>query len=146
MSFRDSSGREFVCVVNLSTVIELKRRHGINVNDIGQGDLLARIANDPELLVNMLWTCCEGSAKSLGFDEIQFAQSLGGDSLENAVDAMLDAIILFFPPLKRGAMMKLIEKGRLVQRLASERAMTAIEALTPEQILTSYSSAGSKAG
>ena len=144
MSFRDVNGREYLCVVNLATVISLKQRHGININDIGQGDLLTRIANDPELLVNMLWACCEGSAKSLGVDEIQFAQSLGGDSLESAIDSMLDAIILFFPPLKRGAMTRLMDKSRQVQRLASERAMTAIEELTPEQILTSYNSVSSK--
>ena len=143
MKFKDNQGREYDCVVTIATAIAFKKL-GVNLMGNFDGKLWQQLADDPELLVNVLAESVRGSLESLKIDEAEFARSLGGDSLEAASFALRDAIADFSPPLQRAAMKKLISKSDAAQNLAAERMMKAIEAITPESLLTSLDSVGSK--
>ena len=132
--FTDTTGHEFCCSVTAGTVIEFRKRLDVNLNSIIDGDLLDRMGTDIELFVNMLWLSVKASAPA-GMTDVQFAEVLGGDVLEAARDALLEAIISFFPALARGPLQKMRDKGRQVQILALNQVNQAIDNLTPEMMI-----------
>jgi hypothetical protein len=132
--FKDTSGHEFCCSVTAGTVIEYRKRLDVNLNSLIDGNLLDRMATDIELFVNMLWLSVKASAPE-GMDDAAFAEVLGGDVLESARDALLEAIISFFPALARGPLQKMRDKGKAVQVLALNQVNQAIDNLTPEMMI-----------
>ena len=67
-TFKDGKGRTWEVALNVWQMKRLRDTLGIDlVNVIGTGpdgsvkvDLIDRIANDPVLLVDILWVLCEG--------------------------------------------------------------------------------------
>lgn len=142
MKFRDSKGREFQAAVNLQTVVDLKETAGFDLNEIITGNALERLTTDPQLLVSVLWVACEESIEAHGITEPKdFARGLGGDTLAAAMDALLEAIVLFFPPSQRTALAAILDKGREVERLAGEKLRQAVSQIDPEAVLTSSGTA-----
>jgi hypothetical protein len=143
VKFSDKRGREYDCVVTIATAIKFKKL-GVNLMGSFDGKLWEQLADDPELLVNVLAESVRGSLDEMNVTEEEFARSLGGDSLESASLALRQAIADFSPPLQRAAMKKLIEKSDQAQQMAAERMLKAIDDLTPESLLNSLNSAGNK--
>ncbi len=141
--FQDSQGREYDARITLGTAIAIKRETGINLSDIGDGSVLDRISNDPELLVGVLWLAVRDSAAQHQITPEQFGESLGGDTLHAAVQSLLNAIVLFSPPSARTALQKMVDLSRQTQTLAGQRVEDALTHVTPEMILTASSGAGS---
>lgn len=145
MNFKDTESREYECKVTLATVIALKKI-GVNLNNIADGDLLTRLADDPELLVSALYLICEGSITKHGLTSEQFAAGLGGDAMADAIAAMWDAIASFSPPPQRAALRKIWQKTQEINRLDMEKVSVVIDNLTPESFSTLNASAGSAPG
>jgi hypothetical protein len=141
-SFQDSHSRKYEVVVTLGTAIAIKKQTGVNLSDIGDGSVLDRISNDPELLVGVLWCAVQASAIEHQLTPEQFAASLGGDTLSTAVEALLNAIVLFSPPSARTALRKMVDLSRQTQALAGQRVETALESVTPEMLLTASAGVG----
>lgn len=138
MRFTDNNGREYDCIVTVRTVGKL-RRIGVNLNDLFKrdSDLISRLEDDVELMVNTLCLICEESIRKnlSGTDkeiEDQFAASLGGDEYAKATEAMWEAIASFFPPPQRAALMKVWNKSQDLTRVMMAQVETAAENLTTE--------------
>ena len=143
MKFRDSKGREHDCLVTLSTSIAFKKL-GVDLMGHFDGKLWEQLANDPELLVNVLAESIKDSMIAHNIDAVELARSLGGDTLEKATIALREAIADFSPPLQRAAMKKLIEKADQVQAIATGRIMKELDSLDPQTILNSLNLSGDK--
>lgn len=141
-TFQDTDGRQYTAEVTLATAIALKKQHGIVLQDLANGELLARLDDDPELLVNVLWLVVETSAKTHGITAAEFGAALGGDALATAVDALLQAFVNFSRPSARKPLQSILDKSREVQELAGQKVIAALEMVTPETLLTSLTGAG----
>lgn len=108
-TFKDNQGRSWEIALN---VYEMKRIRGVlgidlvNVIALDKDgdvkvDLIDRIANDPCLLVDILWVIVEAQAKEDGVSDIDFGSSLAGEAIESATKAFLDELVDFFPGAKR---------------------------------------------
>ena len=137
-TFKDGKGRTWEVALNVWQMKRLRDTLGIDlVNVIGTGpdgsvkvDLIDRIANDPVLLVDILWVLCEGGAKSAGVTDEDFGSSLAGDSIEDATRAFLDELVDFFPGARRLFLKKAVG---LARRWSDETARTLKAALeSPE--------------
>ena len=104
-NFKDNRGRSWQIALN---VYEMKRVRSVlgvdlvNVIALGkdgkvQVDLIDRIANDPCLLVDILWVLVEAEAKEQGVSDVDFGSSLAGAAIEEATRAFLDELVDFFP-------------------------------------------------
>lgn len=144
MKFKDSKGREYDCFVSAATAIRFKKEYQINLADHFTGDLWKRFADDPELLVNCLADACAGSITTLNVTPQDFANSLDGDAFSSAIDALQGAITDFSPPRQRAAFTNLMNKTQAALDLEMDRLDERVAALTPEEILTSLNSSGSK--
>ena len=119
-NFKDNRGRSWQIALN---VYEMKRVRAIlgvdlvNVIALGkdgkvQVDLIDRIANDPCLLVDILWVLVEAEAKEQGVSDVDFGSSLAGAAIEEATKAFLDELVDFFPGARRLFLKKAVEVSR----------------------------------
>ena len=74
---------------------------------------LRQLSCDVLLLVDVLWTMIEPQAERKGVSAEAFAAGLGGDAIGAACEALLEAIIDFFPSAQRRIVLKLLEVTRL---------------------------------
>ena len=92
--------------------------------------LMQEILNDPVLLVDILFIVCEQQVEERGMTDVQFGESLDGDTLFSAMNSFIEGMTDFFPERRgREALKKLMSKGREVYDLVSEREIKRIENL-----------------
>ena len=119
-TFKDNAGRTWSVTLNVLQMKRIRAHLGIDlVNvitlDAGgkvQVDLVDRIANDPCLLVDILWVCVEDEAKAAGVTDEEFGRALAGDAIDEATKALLDELVDFFPGAKRLFLKKAVELAR----------------------------------
>jgi len=118
--FTDTKGRTWDIELNVRQMKRVRDILGIDlVNIISTGkdgavatDTLDRVANDPILLVDILWVLCEGQAKSAGVTDEDFGSSLAGESIAEATRAFLDELVDFFPGARRLFLRKAVDLAR----------------------------------
>ena len=119
-TFKDNAGRTWSVTINVLQMKRIRAHLGIdlvNVITLDAGgkvkvDLVDRIANDPCLLVDILWVCVEDEAKAAGVTDEEFGRSLACYSIEEATRAFLDELVDFFPGAKRLFLKKAVELSR----------------------------------
>ena len=118
--FTDTKDRVWDVELNVRQMKRVRDILGIDlVNVIQAGkdgavatDTLDRVANDPILLVDILWVLCEGQAKAAGVTDDDFGSSLAGDSIADATRAFLDELVDFFPGARRLFLKKAVDLAR----------------------------------
>jgi len=113
-TFTDNQGKSWSIEITVATVKELKRDLEVDLMTIAEqgDDLLGKLASDPVLLVDALWVVCRDQAEADGIGDEAFAGRLGGDSLDEAIMALMEAIADFFPKARRQMLRKMLAKAR----------------------------------
>lgn len=144
-TFKDSTGREWTIDVTVGAV---KR-----VRELTQVDLFSiftqagsAVFNDPVKLVDVLYALCRDQAEKMAVSDLQFGESLVGDSIEAAADAMVDAVVDFFPERRRDLHRRMVDKSKQITEVTLARAIKAINAIDPNQPLTSKKNATGSRG
>ncbi|RIK80201.1 MAG: hypothetical protein DCC68_11610 [Planctomycetota bacterium] len=106
-SFKDTNGREWLVTLNVAQVKRVRERLGINLADLQEGNLLARLA-DPVTLVDVLFVLVLPQADETNISDEQFASALGGDTLTEASTALLEALCDFFHEPQRTLLRKVL--------------------------------------
>lgn len=125
-TFKDNQGRSWTVDVSVSTVKRVKSLLDVDLLSIASGKLIDQLVADPILIVDVLYVVIKPEADKLGITDENFGSSMGGDCIEQATTALLEALIGFFPSaqdranLKRvlDAINKAMDKART---LATER-------------------------
>jgi len=129
--FIDSAGTSWPLSVTVGTVRRVKQALDIDLLAIADGDqrtgsksdrLLARLFTDPMLLADVLYVVCQETCAERQVTDEQFGGLLGGDAIAEATDALLEALVDFFPPAKREALRKILGRIREVEDRAAQRA------------------------
>lgn len=119
-SFKDNQGRSWQIALNVYEMKRIRALLGIDLVNVitldkdgaVKVDLVDRIANDPCLLVDILWVLVESQAKEEGVSDVDFGCSLAGKSIEEATQAFLDELVDFFPGAKRLFLQKAVSLAR----------------------------------
>ena len=110
-AFTDSQGRSWNVVVNVSAVKRVRDLARVDLLDVANGDLLSRLADDPCLLVDVLYVLCKPDADTKGITDEDFGRSMVGGVLDAASSALIGELLDFFPiALRIGAMAKVVRK------------------------------------
>jgi hypothetical protein len=119
-SFKDNQGATWSIEITVTTVKRLKNELDIDLMKIAEpdSDLLDRLAGDPILLVDALWVICRDNAT---ITDEEFGQRMGGESIDNAVMALMEAIADFFPRARREILRKMIAKARQAEETVLSR-------------------------
>lgn len=131
--FKDNKGRQWEIDVNVSSIRRVKDVTGIRLD--GDQQELAVKLNDVINLCNVLFVLCKPQADAQGVTDEQFGESLAGDVLGAAVDALREAITDFFPSRQRTVMTAALAKAREVETALIDRAGRRVADLNVENIV-----------
>jgi len=122
-AFTDSQGRTWPVVINVSAIKRVRDILGVDLLDVANGDLLARLADDPCVLVDVLYVLCKPDADAKGVTDEDFGRGMVGGVLDEASSALMKELLDFFPSAQRArALAKMLRKMEEQQAAATEAA------------------------
>ena len=125
-TFTDIHGRKWTVAVTIGTIKRVKMRLGIDMID---PETFSKQGQDTLSLIDILYVVCQDEADQHGITDEQFACSLAGPSLREAIDAFWEAYLAFFPDPRAAAKLRvLIDKNRAV----GEKMLALLEKKMPQ--------------
>ena len=131
--WHDTTGRAWTTTINVGTVKRVKNLTGKNLLDIAGGELAAEVMSDPCLLCDILYALHQPDAEKQGVSDVQFAECLAGDAIEEATDALMNELIDFFPNSQRRNLLAQAmrqakeQEARAIEKASEELARSATE-------------------
>lgn len=123
-AFKDRDGREWIVAVTIGSAARVKEATGVNFGDIRDGQVFLELGVDPFRFAGVLWTLCEAQAQLRNVTPESFAEALDGDVIDAAMDALVEALILFTRAPMRGAIRKVIAAAMRTQAKTMEAVET----------------------
>ena len=98
-SFTDTKGQVWDIDITIGPARRVKSRLGVDLNTVidNKAAGLVELLTDPYRLVDVLFVLCEAQAVQRQISDQDFADVIGGDVLEAAANAFVEALIDFFP-------------------------------------------------
>jgi hypothetical protein len=127
-TFKDTNGREWLVTINVAQVRRVREKLSVNLADVHTDAVLAKL-QDPVTLVDVLFVLIESQAHERHISDEDFAAGLGGDALETACAALLEALCDFFPKAKRLILHKVLAETTRRQQVAIERLENQVDEL-----------------
>jgi len=134
-TFTDANGTKWEIKLNATLVKDIRDGLGIDIVSLDK-DPFARLESDPILLVDVLFMLCEKQCKEQSLSSRDFGERISPEVLEAAIEAMLEAIINFFPPGKRSVVRSAYQANRdnlrdaeaeLIQEMKSDATREAVK-------------------
>jgi len=130
--FLDNKNRRWELVVNVPTMTRVKQLLHVDLTQMFKDkcELLVRLSEDFELLVNVLYVLCEKQCTAANVTDEDFGAALVGDPLGNAHEALMQAVIDFFPMSSRREMaQKILGKAKEVDQSLMQCVLKQLDAL-----------------
>lgn len=122
--FTDATGREWAVGLTVGLLRPL-RGIGFGLDEL-KGTAVGTLAYaEPEKLVELAWLLCEPQADKAGVTPEQFGAAFDGDALDNFADAFMEAVLSFFPSLRRLGP-ALAAKRAVIQTAVADELTTAL--------------------
>lgn len=112
--FTDQRGRRWLLELNYSLAKRLRDVTNLDFVNYHDGQALLAVHDSDEKLVQILWLLCESQADEAQIAEDEFGAGLGGDSLEQALEALEQALLNFSRPARRQAFAAIRDKAHEV--------------------------------
>lgn len=108
-TFTDNSGRQWDVAVDVTTLRRIHDLLGVDLGAMTWGALVERLG-DPVFLVDLIYVVCKPQADEMRVSDEGFGRGLGGDAVDRATQALLQAFTGFFPAAKRRVLLSAIER------------------------------------
>ena len=128
-AFTDTQGRAWPIVVNVSAVKRVRDLLDVDLMDVAGGELLSRLADDPCLLVDVLYVLCRPEADTKGVSDEDFGKGMVGGVLDEAASALMKELLDFFPSAQRARALGKLVKVMEAQDAAMQEAAKALRPL-----------------
>lgn len=112
-----SLDRDWQLTVNYSAGERVKALTNLDLFSI---NIFEEIGNNPMKLIETLYAICQPEADANKITKQQFVDSLAGDTIEKAADALTQEIIDFFPSSRRETLKRLLATAEQLQGKALE--------------------------
>lgn len=124
-AFKTNDGKEWVVTIDAPKIRDVRAELNIDLGALDFGPVAQQLGNDPVKLVETLWILCRAQATINNVTADQFGQSLTGDSIDHASDALIRARADFSPTRMRSLILKQKEMSDRIREktasMASER-------------------------
>lgn len=134
--FKDSEGRPWLVQVNVALLKQVRAALGIDLYKLLDDGFkgLAGLLGDPVSLVDVLYVLCRAQAAERALTDEQFGQAMGGDALDAATAAFVEALVDFFPdPQVRKNLRTLTRKGKIVHEKVQASVADDLEKIDPQK-------------
>lgn len=133
--FADQRGRTWRLDLNYSLAKRLREVTTLDFVNYQDGKALLAIHDSDEKLVQVLWLMCEPQAVAANVSEEEFGSGLGGDALEQGIEALEQALINFSRPARRQAMQAIRDKAHELVEAQTELTATKIRSPKMKDLL-----------
>ena len=123
--FVDREERSWQVAINVASMKRVKDATGINLGMLLVDNMkpLADLMQDPIMLVDVIYVLCKPDADKRGISDVEFGESLAGESFEKACDAFMEALIDFFPKRQGDLLRTMLNKGMEIQDALAVKVM-----------------------
>jgi len=142
-TFTDMAGRDWRLVMSIADLRAVRDRLGVDLNRLDSESLLTRLYTDPVFLCDVLYVLCAQQAEVVGVSDEEFGRALGGDALEAATGALLDALVNFFPSGKRTTLRRILNTMDRIDEMGQEKATEMLDNGTLEKAMAGILASGS---
>lgn len=133
-TYKDCTGKEWGVSVTVGTIKRVKDLIGVNLLDAVSTDLIDKMRSDPVLLCDILYAVCKPQADADGVSDEAFGESLAGDAITSATEALLDEIVDFFPSSQRTTLRKALTKIEAAEKQIQAQMEAQVDAMMDEEI------------
>jgi hypothetical protein len=137
-NFTDTKGREWQLSMTVGDLARVKTLTNYKLfgDDQTVVDSLNTLVNDPFTLANILYILCSEQCKERNISDEEFGCSLGGDTIQAAMEALINGVVSFFPPQKQKALNLLREKQTEIDAKTVEKMTAEVNAINLEQVVS----------
>lgn len=136
--FYDDLDRQWRIQINVGTVRKVRRVFSEDGKpfDLMDPNLPTRLANDPALFADLLWELVD-KTEHPGVEPEEFAQGLGGDGIEKASEAFIEALFDFFPSARRDLNRAIYQNVRTEQSRIIQETIAKLNATSSKDVSSS---------
>jgi len=129
--FKDANGREWPFAIDVQAIKDVALHTGVKIHKLLADDAAAlqELLGDPVAFVDVLFVLVGGRPGKAEPANEDFARALGGDSLEDAANAFMEALADFSPGRQRKVIRALTAKGNEVADRVMNLAMAKIQTM-----------------
>ena len=132
--FEDVKGETWDLKLTVGRINAVRSETSVNLWKADTGEPLQKMSDDAEVLVNVISVILSTQINTRALSAEEFAERLGGDTLEAATDALWQAILLMFPK-KRAALEALYQKAGQIQEKEVELVVERINSPAMDNFL-----------
>jgi hypothetical protein len=132
--FVDREQRSWEISINVASMKRVKDATGVNLGLLLTDNMkpLADLMQDPIALVDVMYVLCKPDADKRSVSDVEFGESLAGESFEHACDAFMEALIDFFPKRQGDLLRTMLGKGKEIQDALAAKVMTHLSEMHTE--------------
>ncbi len=120
-TFKDTKGRTWTIQVNIGTLMRAKDLTGIDLSNLGDGKLLAKLQDEPLMIGHVLFPLCQPNADP-SITEADFWSAIDGDVIEAAGKALVTELVNFSRKDLRPVLNKVLDKSQRLRAKAIQLA------------------------
>lgn len=125
-TFPDLSQRSWTIRLNFANLRTIRDATGVDLGKpVDFGRSWAELLSDDDKALTALWLAIEPQATAQGIDNAAWLESMNGECVETALEAMSEAVINFTQPQKRGMVEDALEvmKAGWLKAVAESRTL-----------------------
>ena len=135
-SWKDRDGRAWSTSISVTTIARVREATGVNLLEIVEGKLLPQFLDDPLLLVEVLYVVSKPQIDERNVSKDAFGDLFVGDVTIDAVNALVQGLLDFFPSGRREMIQRLWQATERAQNEAVKMATSKLNSPLVEQALT----------
>jgi len=134
--FIDTKNRPWVLKVTIGKIRKIRDTLGIDINDAldPTKTIIDNMANDPVLMFDVIYLCCEEQLAQKGVSLEDFSESISGDTIVGASSALVNAILDFFPGGKTEVIRESLALKEKMMKRIKKKAMKSLTNLTDQDL------------
>ena len=127
--FTDNDSHTWDLTLSIGTVARVRKQLGVDLlaPHLGEPPLIARLHEDPVLLIDVIYTIVQPKAEPLGVSGEALAEAIGGGAGLAAYLAFMEAMADFFQKLHREDLEKIVRTYQTVAEKDVARNQATVE-------------------
>lgn len=134
-SFKDNAQRTWKLDINVASMRQVRKEVNVDLFKLLDGGFaeFAKLTADPVAFVDVLGVLIADQLKAANVSDEDFFRAMGGDTLADAAEAMLEELIDFFPDRRvRNQFRTAVGKGKKLRDRMLTNGERMLEAIDPE--------------